>query len=252
MIDTLQLNLIGRVMLVARRYGISEQSRLRVLARAIMEVVRHRYPDGAPSLKQLDPLLETELGLLDQALQRAADARHKQPSAPERQRDAAVENTQESRQRRHKQSMEQGAKWQSKSMEDKLQDERKPLQKLLTEDCVNMGLIDKDQAQRMARSMPGKVPHEAEQAIVEVLRQNLQDQVRAAIRHYKGGGPWSTPKAQDDIRRDIHSVRSVKSVLSLARQIVKEQKVWETEHGKGGVLGLFSRRKKITGRPASG
>jgi hypothetical protein len=254
MTDTLELNLIGRVMLVACRYGINGQSRLRVLARAIIEVVRHHHPDGMPSLMQLEPLLEAQLDQLDKALQRAAEMRERHSGdnssdspVPRRQVEHPPETAHEKHRRRHKPAAEPAAKPQAKSMEEKLKDERKPVQKLLTEDCVHAGLVNQKRAEKMVRSMLGKPPHEAELVIVEALRQVLHDQVRAAIRRYKGGGPWSSPKAQEDMRQDILTARSVKSVLLLARQIVKEQKVWEAEHGKGGMLGLFAGRKKIIG-----
>ena len=67
-------------------------------------------------------------------------------------------------------------------MEDKLKDERKPVQKLLLEDCVQVGLIDLPTAKRMILEMTGKTSQDAERDIVEDLRQLLQLQVKSFIR----------------------------------------------------------------------
>ena len=106
-----------------------------------------------------------------------------------------------------------------KSMEDKLKDERKPVQKLLLEDCVQVGLIDLPTAKRMILEMTGKTSQDAERDIVEDLRQLLQVQVKSFIRKAKGG-PWADPRTQEDLRKDIHAANSVRSVVMLSRQVV--------------------------------
>lgn len=256
MTDSIDVNVTGRLMLLLTKQGLLDNRCLSIYKSAVCDVVRkHLATDGGDGFAGIDRMLDEQMDLLDVSLQArvrrrdisagqspaavpdmAVDADATPRHAPETPGKAAREARASS-----------GYMPNVKSMEEKLKDERKPVQKLLTEDCVHAGLIDKKQAEKMIRSMLGKPPHEAELAIVEALRQILQDQVRAAIRRYKNGGPWASPKAQDDMRRDIHAARSVKSVLSLARQVVKEQKAWEAEHGKGGMLGLFAGRKTIIG-----
>jgi len=131
-------------------------------------------------------------------------------------------------------------------MEEKLKDDRQPVQKLLLEDCVAEHLLDRPKAKELIAGMTGKTPQDAELEIVEYLRQELQTQVRHFIRSDKGG-PWSKPHAQEDLRKDIHAAKSVRGVLLLCRQIVKEHQEWEREHGQGGILGLFSPRRRLHG-----
>ncbi len=132
----------------------------------------------------------------------------------------------------------------ARSMEEKLHDEREPIQKLLVEDCVSAGLIDLPTARQMVAGMAGKTSRDAEREIVERLRQVLQDQARYFIRKAKGG-PWANPRTQEDLRQDIHAASSVRSVLLLHRQIVKEYHAWQKEHGRIGILGLFAGRRRI-------
>ena len=117
-------------------------------------------------------------------------------------------------------------------MEEKLREGRQPVQELLRNDCVQLGLIDRKQAERLIRGMLGKQPEVAEQDVVEVLRQILQDQVKGIIRRLKGG-PWATPQAQEEMRQDIHHARSVRAILMFARQVIKERRAWKKKHGKG-------------------
>ena len=131
-------------------------------------------------------------------------------------------------------------------MEEKLKDDRKPVQKLLLEDCVQARLLDVSRAKELINGMTGKTPQEAELEIVEYLRQELQSQVREFIRGDKDG-PWSNPHTQQELREDIHAARTVRGVLLLCRQIVKEHRTWEEEHDQGGILGLFSPRRRTHG-----
>lgn len=259
MSDALQLNLTGRVMLSACRHGVTERDRIALYVRAISDALAHYFPDPRPSLKEMEPVINQQLELLEAALcdaqARAQEAAAEQSCplplsqdmiAPE---EAEAEEPVAKKARRRRKPLQQsnpGAA-QAKSMEEKLRDGRKPVQALLTQDCVAMGLVDQKQAARLVKSMFGKQPEEAELAIVEHLRQSLQDQVRKMVRRQKGNGPWASPRAQEDLRQDIHAARSVKSVLMLTRQVVKEQQAWEEKHGKGGMLGLFASRRKLVG-----
>jgi hypothetical protein len=133
---------------------------------------------------------------------------------------------------------------QAKSMEEKLRDARRPIGALLTEDCVQLGLLSKKQAGQLVAGMAGNTGEQAEQEIVEQLRQILQTQVKSFIRKAKGG-PWRDPRVQEDLRQDIHAARSIRSVLMLARQVVKEYQAWQEGNQRGGLLGLFSQRRRL-------
>jgi hypothetical protein len=132
-------------------------------------------------------------------------------------------------------------------MEQKLKDERVPIQQLLREDCVHAGLLDRETADRLVAQMSGKTSVDAERELVEDLRQRLQEQVRTFIRKSRGG-PWRDPRTQEDLRQDIHAAHSVRSVLFLYRQVLHEYRTWEEEGRRRGILGLFSPRRNSVRR----
>lgn len=272
-----EMNVAGRVMLLLTQIGLRDARSLRIYQCAVIAAVRSRVgKDGEPDLVAVEPEVEAQLALLERALLDRAAARippaeaavaavmepapHMVPAA-----DGSVALDAED-------AVEQAAIRQAagadpaqgptgavrparppktpsgyvppaRSMEEKLHDERVPIQDLLREDCVSAGLIDADTAKQLVFGMSGKTSQEAEQEIVEFLRQRLQDQVKGFIRKAKGG-PWGDPLTQEMLRQDIHSARSVRSILMLSRQVLKEYQTWRNENGRHGILGLFSPRRR--------
>ncbi|MCB1800740.1 MAG: hypothetical protein KDI82_03535 [Gammaproteobacteria bacterium] len=277
MSDAIEVNVTGRLMLLLTRQHLLDNRSLSLYQCAVSEAVRRRLADvGAQGMSaDFERLLDEQLALLERALgARAANnadetahvvfadelGRQGLPEAAVASDDAAVANP-ESGASEEVQRVEENEATLTrraprapsgyvptvKSMEEKLQDERKPIQSLLREDCVRVGLIDGNVAKRLIQGMTGKTSQQAEQDIVEHLRQTLQDQVKTFIRKAKGG-PWADPRTQEDLRKDIHAARSVRSILMLARQVVKEYQLWQRENHRGGILGLFSPRKRIVQR----
>jgi hypothetical protein len=247
--DPLEMNIAGRVMLLLSQLGIRDTRSLSIYLNAVKAAVRHRAVNDQPiSLGHLEPFLSEQLEMLVTALRRrrgllrvpmprqeAGGSAKTPPSTDEH--DSVA---------RRPPKPASGYVPVAKSMEEKLKDDRKPVQKLLVEDCVAEHLLDRPKAEELIAGMTGKTPQDAELEIVEYLRQELQSQVRHFIRSDKGG-PWSSPHAQEDLRKDIHAAKSVRGVLMLCRQIVKEHQDWEREHGHGGILGLFSPRRHLHG-----
>jgi hypothetical protein len=110
-------------------------------------------------------------------------------------------------------------------MPTKLAQERKPIKKLIMEDCVQLGLISKKRAKYVVTQMAGKQPIDAEKEVVKELRENLHKQVRRLIRKDKDN-PWSSPKAQEELRLEIVNTPSVRSVLFLTKDIYRERDEW--------------------------
>ncbi len=249
MIGTLEINLAGRIMLGASRHGLVDPERIHVFVRAIVDVIDHEYPYGRPGLVTLEPLITEQLNLLEASL---VDARMRRECSgcdvvqiPDQPSSGDDETPLEEKPRRVRTLQGRGHTVEAKAMEEKLRDQRAPVQELLRKDCVNMGLLNQKQAEKMVRSMVGKPPEEGEALVVAQLRQILQDQVKGIIRRLKGG-PWATPQVQEDMRQDIHNARSVRSILMLAQQIVKERRAWENQHGKSGLFGgLFGSRRGL-------
>jgi len=120
-------------------------------------------------------------------------------------------------------------------MPTKLSEERKPIKKLIQEDCVQLGLITKKRAEYVITQMAGKQPVDAEKEVVVELRENLHKQVRKLIRKDKGG-PWSSPKDQEDLRLEILHTPSVRAVLFITRDILREREQW-LERSHSGITG---------------
>ena len=131
-----------------------------------------------------------------------------------------------------------------KGMGEKLQEEREPLQKLLIEDGVHLGLLTKDRAAKAARSAVGRTREDAEEIYVVKPRNNLHQQVRSYIRTHKGG-PWPKPKDQEVLRLDIIATRPVNSVPMLARQILRERSKWESERNGGVMRNLLGGKLRL-------
>lgn len=250
--DPLQMNIAGRLMLMLSQHGINETRSLSVYLGAIGDVVRQRAATAQPvHLGNLEPFLKEQLEMLQTAMQKRrgilgmplfTNGTAGGGASPATAASVDVAKPSSRRQAR----AARGYVPVAKSMEDKLKDDRKPIQKLLLEDCVAERLLDVSRARDMVAGMTGKAPQDAEREIVEYLREVLQAQVKQFIRSDKGG-PWSNPHAQEDLRQDIHAANSVRGVLLLCRQIVKEHQSWEEEHDQGGILGLFSPRRRSHG-----
>jgi hypothetical protein len=237
------VNVAGRVMLLLTKLCIRDARCLRIYRSAVGEVMRHEVGDSTePDWRALEPLVQEQLDLLEQALRaRLQRVVEEQEEVPAETLDVAEESAETDASIARRPS---GYVPEARSMEEKLHDERLPIQQLVREDCLRAGLVDAKTAERLVQGMTGKTGLAAEQEIVEYLRQSLQEQVKSFIRKTKGG-PWSDPRTQEDLRRDIHAARSVRSVLMMSRQILKEYQVWQDQHGRRGILGLFSPRKKL-------
>ncbi|WP_125931953.1 hypothetical protein [Thiosocius teredinicola] len=276
--DPLEINIAGRVMMLLTRLGMSNTRCLDVCTKAVSAVVHQRMrTDANVNFGNVGPLIAEQLGMLEAALKARSGTCGGASAAPaaaaaEQAGDAVTPAAQDAVQAEaepvfyddmteqpaaEEKPAEAPAKKakpparhtpQPMSMEDKLKEEREPTQKLLAEDCVSAGLIDPDQAKKLILSMTGKTSQDAETDIVEHLRGVLQEQVKKLIRKAKNGGPWASPHSQEQLRKDIHSAKTVRSVLTMRRQVIKELQQWEKEHGRGGILGLFSGRRKTAGR----
>lgn len=259
MSDPIEANVTGRLMLLLGKHGIFDNHSLLIYRRAVCDAVREQLVEHADDQHGMKQILDEQLALLDDALvrrkQQAGGDSHVEVSievqednkepAEQVSSDPAIEEVK--KRVRREAPPPSGYVPKPKSMEEKLVDARKPMQTLLKEDCVQAGLISSKKADKMIRSTVGKMAEQAEKDLVEQLRQILQDRVKKFIRKSKGG-PWSDPRTQEDMRQDIHSLRSVRSVLMLARQINKEYREWENEHRRGGLLGLFASRRRIAER----
>ncbi len=145
-----------------------------------------------------------------------------------------------------KQKLNSGYKPQSKDMPTKLANERKPTKKVIMEDCVQLGLLARKRAKYLITQMAGKQPAEAEKEIVIELRDNLHKQIRKLIRKDKKG-PWSSPKAQEDLRIEIVQTPTVRSVVYLTREILRERDEWK-HRARNSITGRIFGNRMIAGK----
>lgn len=117
----------------------------------------------------------------------------------------------------------------AKSMSERLADQRSGMQQLLEKECVTLKLITPDQAKRMKRKLLGQQPEIAEQELVAELRNSLHQQVREFIRN-NDGGPWATATLQNELRLDIGATRTLRSLVTLAKELLLEREAWLKKH----------------------
>ena len=260
--DLIEVNVTGRLMLLLTRQGLRDNRCLSIYRRAVSDVVRLHLARRAGEVPAgIESVLDEQLTLLASALARrqrggavsrdeASAAAPPGTGAPPEAVSAGPDDPEVPSGKRSPREAKpaSGHVPTPKSMEEKLKDARKPIQTLLTQDCVRIGLIDAKRADRLVLGMTGKTSEQAEQDVVEQLRRALQDQVKSFIRKAKGG-PWSDPRTQEDLRKDIHAARNIRSILMMARQVVKEYQTWQQENRRGGILGLFGARRCIVQRP---
>lgn len=251
--DALGMIIAGRLMMLLSQLSVRDARCLSIYIDAVSAAVRQRAGAGqCVNLGEIEPILNEQLEMLEASLRKRSPqfaqphADEQPPELAEADRDVVSEPDVEVHAGRRKPATASGYIPVVKSMEEKLKDDRKPVQKLLLEDCVAAGLVDVPKARELISGMTGKTSQDSEREIVEHLRQVLQGQVKGFIRKAKGG-PWKNPRAQEDLRKDIHAANTVRGVLTLCRQIIKEYQCWEKEHGQGGILGLFSARHRSIG-----
>ncbi|MCP4264024.1 MAG: hypothetical protein GY777_00340 [Candidatus Brocadiaceae bacterium] len=149
---------------------------------------------------------------------------------------APSEQVEENEKTQKSEKTDSGYRPESKDMPAKLAEERKPVSKLIMEDCVQLGLLSRKRAKYLISQMAGKQPAEAEKEVVTELRTNLHKQVRVLIRKDKNG-PWAAPKSQEELRLEIAQTPTVRSMVYLTKDIFKERDDW-----------INRSKKSITGR----
>ena len=262
MTDAFEMNVSAHVMLLLSRHGIKDARCLAIYRDAVVAAVRRQAAvEAHADLALVEPVLREQIDLLDAALYRRgqawpvsdADTAPATAAAGQPDGETGVSGDAEtpadaSERARRPARSPSGYVPEAKSMEEKLKDEREPVQKLVTHDCVSLGLIDKAKAKELVFSMTGKTSQDAESDIVDHLREALHQQVKHFIRKARDC-PLASPIAQEELRKDIHAARSVRSILMLTRQMLKEQREWQARNGRPGLLGMLGVGRRRAMRP---
>jgi hypothetical protein len=133
----------------------------------------------------------------------------------------------------------------AKAMPERLKDKRSIMEHLLDNDCITLKLVTPNQAKKFKHNLLGREPEKAEEELVANLRNVLHEQVRKFIRK-NNGGPWASATLQHEVRMDITRTRTLRSLVTLARELLEEREEWLAKT-KSSITGrLFGGKVKMT------
>lgn len=208
----IDINASGLVLMACNSHQIWDPEQIDIHKKWVVDQIIDQMHQDQVGIEGLSKIMDEKLALLHQKLQgngeqpvQQEQIKEEQPKAPK---------------------VDSGYKPQSTDMPTKLAEERKPIKKLILEDCVQLSLITRKRAEYVVTQMAGKKPAEAEKEVVLELRKNLHEQVRRLIRKDKNG-PWSSPKSQEELRLEIGQTPTLRSVIYLTREIFKEREDWK-------------------------
>lgn len=242
----LSINVTGRVFMFCANEGIKEPEKIRLCQEEVRQVLEQQAMLGA-NIESLEKHLQEEL-------ERLKDRLKNEVSQSVSEQDTVADNKDEiTQQARAEKSEETDSKDNSASKaaatggvsttayDEKLALQRKPITELLTKDCVNLKLLTPKRAGHWNHNLTGRLVNEVEKDIVSELATNLHNQVKTYIRKHKKHNPWPTPMLQEELRKDITSVKTVRGMLILATQIRQEIKSFSTT-GKTGLLKMVMKK----------
>ncbi len=210
----IDINASGRVFMVCNQHNIRDLEKINLHKQWVKGKIIEQMEQDNVGVEALSSIMDEKVALLHQILKNGEDI-------PIQEQEVKEEEPQPK-----KQKVNSGYKPQSTDMPTKLANERKPTKKVILEDCVQLGLLSRKRAEYLVTQMAGKKPMEAEKEIVKELRESLHKQVRKLIRKDKKG-PWSSPKAQEDLRVEIVETPTVRSMVYLTREILREREEWK-------------------------
>ena len=251
--ELIDINAAGLVLMACNCHRIWDPEQINVHKQWVIDRIIEKMEQDKVGVEALSRIMDEKISLLNQKLDSisgnevATDVPAEPAELPPGVESAAtVAQEQEvaAEQQPKQQKVDSGYKPQSKDMPTKLAQERKPVKKLILEDCVQLGLITRKRAEYVVTQMAGKQPMDAEKEVVVELRKNLHEQVRGFIRKDKDG-PWSSPKSQEDLRLEIIQTPTVRSMLYLTREIFKEREEWKNRSHNSITGRIFGSRLTV-------
>ncbi|MBT3046226.1 MAG: hypothetical protein G8D61_06690 [gamma proteobacterium symbiont of Ctena orbiculata] len=227
-----EVNVQGRVFIICQTHGITDPTIIgyytEILQQAIVAMLTE---ESTPS--DFQKLLNEQAEWLEQEIGQVRDA--PQGNEPEA---GSEEDDGDDQQARLLNADKKATGYvpDAKSMPERLKDRRADMEQLILNDCVTLKLVSPNQAKKLKHGLLGKDPEKAEEEVVALLRNSLHTQVRKFIRKHNGG-PWATATLQTEVRMDITRTRTVRSLVSLSRQLLEERQEW-----------LMKTKNSLTGR----
>jgi hypothetical protein len=228
----IEVNVQGRVFIICQAHGVTDLTIIgyytEILQQAIMAMLTD---ESTPS--EFHNLLNDQAKWLESEISQVRDMQ----SAADPQ--AAAQEGDEERQQRLLNANKKvtGFVPEAKSMPERLKDRRADMEQLLLNDCVTLKLVTPDEAKKLKHELLGKDPDKAEEEVVALLRNSVHEQVRKFIRKHNGG-PWASATLQTEVRMDITRTKSLRSLITLSRQLLQEREEWLMKT-KGSLTGRF-------------
>jgi hypothetical protein len=241
----MKVNIRGRVFVTCQTRGVTDPTIIdyyvEILGQAVSALLT---PDCTPG--DFQRILEEQLvwleGELDQITGECPAAQTAQPEETEDAPGLADESAMAEQEKDEKKAS--GYMPDAKSMPERLKDRRSIMEHLLDNDCISLKLVTPKEAKVFKHGLTGKVPEKAEEEVVTALRNVLYEQIRKFIRKHNGG-PWASPSLQHEVRMDITRTKTLRSLVTLARELLSEREEW-LDKNKGLLTGrFFSGRVKL-------
>jgi hypothetical protein len=229
----MQVNIQGRVFVICKNHGVTDPTIIGYYTEIMQQAISAMLTDESTPA-DFHKLLNEQAEWLELEIGQIRDSSQDDESATEV--DEVEDDESDGGEDRptilNTEKKTTGYVPEAKSMSERLQDRREIMEQLLLNDCVALKLVSQSEAKKLKRGLVGKDPDKAEEEVVAVLRNALHAQIRKFIRKHSGG-PWGTPTLQDELRLDIVRTRSIRSLVSLARQLLEEREGWLAKNKSG-------------------
>lgn len=233
----MKVNIQGRVLIICKSHGINDQTIIGYYVEIMKQAISAMLTDeSTPS--DFHKLLNEQADWLEKEIGQVRDSPDDSPvAAADEDEGDECEGDDERPAILNAGKKATGYVPEAKSMPERLKDRRADMEHLLLNDCVTLKLVSPDQAKKLKHGLVGRDPEKAEEEVVAQLRNSLHEQVRKFIRKHNGG-PWATATVQTEVRMDIARTRSVRSLVSLSRQLLEEREEWLAKT-KNSLTGRF-------------
>jgi hypothetical protein len=240
----IKVNVHGRVFITCQSRGVTDPATIGYYVEIVEQAVTSMLTDESTA-DDFQCALEDQIAWLEEEIDRTGKGN---PESQQEVTDNETTDTEKSVAAEESLSTEEkeptGYVPEAKSMPERLKDKRSIMEHLLDNDCITLKLVTPKQAKAFKRGLLGKKPESAEEEVVTALRTVLHNQIRKFIRQHNGG-PWASPTVQHEVRMDITRTKTLRSLVTLARELLAEREEW-LDKNKGSITGrLFGGRVKM-------
>ncbi len=238
----IKVNVQGRVFVTCQTRRVTDPTIIGYYVEIVEQAIRALLTDKSTPA-EFQVILEQQLAWLEQELDQVRSDPEMQAVTQSPVADSGEEEASNppARGERHATGYQPDAK----SLPERLKDRRAVIEQQLDNDCITLKLATPEEVKTYKHNLLGKDPVKAEEELVTQLRNVLYSQVREFIRKHNGG-PWASASQQHEIRMGITQTRSLRSLITLARELLSEREEW-LQKTKASLTGrLFGGRVKMS------